>query len=97
MIRHIVALCLAALIVAAACVIGCTENIRARNFGGTVNITLPPGQKLVVATWKEASLWYLTRPMRENEHAESYIFHEDSTYGVWQGAVNFREVETVVK
>lgn len=79
------------------CLFGCTENLRARNFGGVVDITLSPGQKLVVATWKDADLWYLTRPMRENEHAESYVFHEDSTYGVLQGKVNFREVETVVK
>lgn len=31
----------------------CTENQRARQFGGTITIELPPGEKLVMATWKE--------------------------------------------
>ena len=43
-------LCLVVLI---ASLTSCTENQRARQFGGTITIELPPGEKLVMATWKE--------------------------------------------
>lgn len=72
-------------------VLSCTENERARSFGGTTQIALPAGQKLVNATWKESNIWYLTRPMREGEQPERYTFHEDSTYGINQGTVYFQE------
>jgi len=46
---------------------GC--NAGSRHFGGTINIDLPKNQKLITATWKEDSLWYLTKPMNNNEIA----------------------------
>jgi len=55
---------------------GC--NAGSRHFGGTINIDLPKNQKLITATWKEDSLWYLTKPMNNNEIAETYVFQEDS-------------------
>ena len=45
------------------------------------------------ATWKESGLWYLTRPMRENEKAEIFIFQEDSQYGIMEGKVIFIETK----
>lgn len=69
----------------------CTSNQRAKTFGGTMTKDLPPGQKLVVATWKESSLWYLTRPMRSDETPETLTFQEDSSFGMVQGTVIFRE------
>lgn len=66
---------------------GCTENQRARQFGGTANETLPAGQKLVVATWKQDDLWMLTRPMRSDENPETYEFRESSSFGLMQGKV----------
>lgn len=72
---------------------GCTENSRAKTFGGTMTVTLPKGQKLMEATWKEADLWYLTRPMREGEKAEQYTFQENSTFGLVEGTVIFVETE----
>ncbi len=78
---------LAVIVVMAAC----TQNQRAKDFGGTVTVTLPPGQKLVVATWKEEHLWYLTRPMRPGETPEVLTFHEDSSFGILQGTVVFIE------
>jgi hypothetical protein len=73
--------------------IGCTENKRAKVFGGTIAVQLPPGRKLVNATWKgEASdLWYLTRPMRPGESAEEWVFTEKSAFGFMQGSVVFQE------
>lgn len=43
---------MALLIVASLAVFGCTQQQRAKNLGGTAVVELPPGQKLVVATWK---------------------------------------------
>lgn len=72
---------------------GCTAKERARSFGGTETITLEPGEKLEMITWKEDSLWYLTRPMHEDETAETYEFKQDSAYGVFEGVVKIIEVE----
>lgn len=64
---------------------GCQST--ARNWGGTVKIELDPGQKLEMITWKGDSLWYLTRPMRAGEGAETHTFNESSKFGVLEGAV----------
>lgn len=69
----------------------CTENSRAKMWGGTMTIQLEPGQKLVDVTWKETSLWYMTKPMREGDVAETYEFVEDSSWGVVEGKVIFIE------
>lgn len=70
----------------------CTEKQRAKAYGGTATIELKPKHKLVDATWKgEADLWYLARPMREGEVAETYAFQEDSNYGFLEGTVIFKE------
>jgi hypothetical protein len=66
----------------------CTENTRARVWGGKAKVELPAGQKLVNVTWKDNnSIWYLTRPMRSDETAESYTFKESSSFGVIEGTV----------
>ncbi len=69
----------------------CTSNARSKNWGGTYTIKLPTNTKLVEATWKDANLWYLTRPMRENEIPETLTFQEDSQFGVMEGTVIFVE------
>ncbi len=71
----------------------CTENERAKNFGGNAELVLPQGQKLVTVTWRETSLWYLTRPMTDEDIAETYSFKEESSYGVWEGIYTIREVK----
>ena len=70
---------------------GCTENSRAKSFGGTANITLPANQKLIIATWKDDDLWYLTRPMRPDETPETYSFSEESSWGIWEGTYIIKE------
>ena len=72
---------------------GCTANQRARQFGGTVKIQLPCGQKLSFATWKDANLWYAVRPFRPGETPETTTMIEDSDYGVMKGRVVFEECE----
>ena len=72
-------------------VTGCTENIRARKFGGTSVNYVPDGQKVVTVTWKEAQLWVLTKPMTTNDVAETYTFTEKSSFGLLEGKAIFHE------
>lgn len=72
----------------------CTENSSARNWGGTAEMVLPSDTKLIEVTWKGADLWYLTRPMREDESPEEYRFHEESSWGVWEGTYVIKEVKS---
>jgi hypothetical protein len=51
--------------------ISCTENSRVKHFGGSGDIHLPTGQKLVNVTWKENQIWYLSRPMKKDEEEET--------------------------
>lgn len=39
-----------------------------------MTLELPANQKLVMITWKDDSLWYLTKPMTEEDVAETYTF-----------------------
>lgn len=73
---------------------GCTDNARAKMYGGTMKRELPKNQKLMMVTWKEGgNLWILTRPMRTNEVAENYTLQEDSTLGLLQGTVIIQETQ----
>lgn len=81
----------AILLAAAGVVSGC--NNLARRVGGTVTVTLPADQKLINASWKtDDSIWFLTRPMRDGEKAETYTYKEDSQFGVLEGTVIIKEV-----
>jgi hypothetical protein len=71
--------------------LGCTEQDRAKSFGGTMTVELQPGRKLVNVTWKETDLWYLTRAMRNDEAPETYEFQESSGMGVMEGKVIIKE------
>jgi hypothetical protein len=70
----------------------CTENERVKSWGGEGTIKLPKGKKLVNVTWKETQIWYLTREMDSNDVAETYEFHEESSYGVVEGT--YKIIET---
>lgn len=58
-----------------------------RDMGGTTTITLEPNEKLEEITWKENSLWYLTRPMREDEEPETHRFKQSTEFGILEGEV----------
>lgn len=66
-------------------------NTVARNYGGTMEMDLPAGEKLVECTWKDDDLFYLTRPMRTAEKPETYKFREKSNFGVLEGTVIIHE------
>lgn len=72
-------------------VTGCTEQSMAKHFGGDMTVHLEKGQKLEEVTWKENSLWYLTRPLKEDEEPETYVFYEDSNLGIFEGSVTIVE------
>ena len=73
-------------------VTSCTENERVKAWGGEGTINLPKGKKLVNVTWKETQIWYLTRNMDSNDVAETYEFHEESSYGIIEGT--YKIIET---
>ena len=75
------------LAISAIALVSCTENNRAKNWGGTANVNLEPNRKLVTVTWKDNQIWYLTRPMDSSDKAETYNFQEESSWGLVEGTV----------
>lgn len=63
----------------------------AKNYGGDISLELEAGLKLEEITWKDDSLWYLTRPMREDELPETHVFQQSSEWGVFEGTVTVIE------
>ena len=84
MFKRIIAMALAVM-----CLTGCHNTTR--SFGGSMELELPANQKLEEITWKDDSLWYLTRPMKEDEEAEIHTFAQDSEWGVFEGTVTIIE------
>ena len=69
----------------------CTEQHMARRYGGKLNIELPKGEKLMMATWKESNLFYLTEPMDSGYIPKKKVFRESSNLGVWESEITFIE------
>lgn len=69
----------------------CTQNERARYFGGTAKADFPCGKKLINVTFKQDSIWMLTRDLKPGEALESYEFNEDSSWGILNGTVKIQE------
>lgn len=81
----------AALIVILLSASGCTENSRAKKYGGTAFVDLPEKTKFVFATWKDDQLWYAYRPARQGELPETTTLQEQSKWGLIEGKVIFVE------
>lgn len=64
-----------------------------KSFGGSMTLELEPNQKLEEITWKDDSLWYLTRPMTDDDIAETHIFQQSSEWGVFEGTVTIIETK----
>lgn len=67
----------------------CTDNQRARNWGGTETIKLDPGVRLVNVTWKDQHLWILTK--QDTTKPQTYKFKEKSSWGMVEGTVMIQE------
>ena len=72
--------------VAVAFLASCTDNQRARQFGGTETVDIPEGRILVNCTWKQDDLWILTKDTTTGK----MYFNERSSFGVLEGEINFK-------
>ena len=71
----------------------CSAQSMTRNWGGEMETTLEPNKKLVEVTWKNDSLWYLTKDMKDGDEAETYEFSQSSSLGIFEGTVIIHEVK----
>ena len=85
---YIIAAIVAVMIVGFLC--SC-ENFMTRNFGGSQEIKLEKGQRLVEITFKYNDLWILTEPMDSDYVPKTKTFYEDSNLGVMQGKITIVE------
>ena len=69
----------------------CTEQKMAREYGGSMKIELPRGERLIEATWKDCNLWYLTEQMDSDYVPRKLYFRESSSYMFCEGEVIFVE------
>lgn len=72
------------------CFTSCTENSRARTFGGKQTITLQPNERLINMTWKDHDLWLLTQDTLTGVQ----YFRENSSWGLLEGQITI-EMESI--
>ena len=63
--------------------VSCTDNQRARSFGGTETVKLEPNEKFINITWKQDNLWLIV----QDTVTGNYYAREKSNLGVLQGKV----------
>ena len=56
-----------------------------------MTVHLPKGEKLLMATWKETDLFYLTEPMDSNYVPKTKTFKEKSKWNTIETTIIFRE------
>jgi hypothetical protein len=61
----------------------CTDNQRARNFGGTETIKLEPREQFINITWKQDNLWVIV----QDTISGTIYAKEKSSFGIMQGKV----------
>ena len=66
-------------------IISCTDNTKAKNYGGKEIIKLNPKEKFINATWKENNLWIIVYDSTINQ----YKMREKSNYGLMEGTIIF--------
>lgn len=70
---------------------GCSSQSMTKSWGGSMDVSLEPNQKLMEVTWKDDSLWFLTKDMEESDTAEMYYFYEKDPLGMLEGTVKIYE------
>jgi hypothetical protein len=63
--------------------VSCTDNQRARRFGGTETVKLEPNEKFVNIAWKNDDLWIIV----QDTVTGNYYAREKSSFGIMQGKV----------
>jgi hypothetical protein len=61
----------------------CTDNQRAKKYGGTEYIKLEPNERFINATWKDNNMWLIV----QDTISGNYIVREKSSWGVLEGRV----------
>ncbi len=76
----------------------CTDNQRARSFGGRETIELEANRKLINISWKQDDLWILTEQV-DSIIPKVYKLQEKSSFGLMEGTIVIKEskVITIVK
>lgn len=67
------------------------ENKRTVLFGGTMEVKVEPGQKVITATFRRTSLFYMTEPMDSGYIPKTKTLHEKSGRGIIESEVKFIE------
>lgn len=75
------------LIIASLAFMSCTDNARAKVFGGITSIVIDEGRKVVTASWKESGLWILTEPMKPEDSPRTLEYVEKSNLGLMEGKI----------
>jgi uncharacterized lipoprotein YajG len=70
-------------LVSALILASCTENGRARRFGGTEEVSLKPNEVVLNVTWKDSEMWICTK----DTVSGVVYFREKSAWGVMEGTV----------
>lgn len=66
----------------------CTENNRARQWGGTEELTLKKDEVLINMTWKESNLWVQTLDTTTGIQ----YFREKSSWGWLEGEIIIKPI-----
>ena len=61
----------------------CTDNQRARSFGGTEKVKLLPNEEFINITWKKDNLWVVVR----DKNTGNFYAREKSSFCVMQGSI----------
>lgn len=69
----------------------CTQKMMTREWGGSSEIRLEKGQRLLEITWKNSNLWLLTEPMDSDYVPKTKTFYEDSSFGLYEGTITVIE------
>lgn len=80
--RKLLILCLS-LLFAALAVESCTDNQRARTWGGEETIYLQDNEQFVNITWKQDNLWLIVQDTSTGE----FYARESSSFGLMEGRV----------
>ena len=71
----------------------CSNQSMTKNWGGEMDMYLDPNRKLVEVAWKDDSIWYLTKPMTDDDIAEEYEFAESDAIGLLEGTLRIYETK----
>lgn len=79
----------------------CTDNQRARQWGGKQVVEIKQDYKLVSCQWKhndgDEDLWILITPMEPGDKPKTSYFVEKSNWGLLEGEIEFHESKSVSK